>query len=71
MKSKNWKLIGEFIGRILLGLVVGYLVGSLINAVDVFGSSQNAPQLCASGCALIYVFHKMYMMNWIPLKRML
>ena len=35
------------IGNIFLSIIVGYFVGELIKYVNLFGSSQNAPLVCA------------------------
>ena len=57
MKSENLKKIGmnilkvkfnrQIIGEILIGVFVGYLIGLVISYINIFGSSQNAPQICA------------------------
>ncbi len=40
---------------ILLSIFYGYLVGMIIAYVDLFGSSQNAPVLCAFGASLLTI----------------
>jgi hypothetical protein len=57
MKSENTKKYGmklfnitfniQIIGEILISTIVGYLIGLAISYVNIFGSSQNAPQICA------------------------
>ena len=37
----------QIAGQILLSIFVGHLVGLGIFCIDIFGSSQNAPMICA------------------------
>lgn len=39
----------ENLKRILLSTFLGYLIGLMISYINLFGSSQNAPLMCAFG----------------------
>ena len=41
----------ENIKRVLLSTFSGYLVGMVISYINLFGSSQDAPLMCAFGAA--------------------
>jgi len=45
----------ENLKRILFSTFLGYLVGMAISYINLFGSSQNAPLLCAFGAAAFAV----------------
>jgi len=57
MKSENLKNYGmkifdikfnrQVIGEILISVFVGYLIGLAISYINIFGSRQNAPKICA------------------------
>ncbi len=55
MRIFNIKFNRQIIGEILISVFVGYLIGLAISYINIFGSSQNAPQICpmASGVFLI------------------
>jgi NhaP-type Na+/H+ or K+/H+ antiporter len=71
MKSENLKKIGmnilkvkfnrQIIGEILIGAFVGYLIGLVISYINIFGSSQNAPQICAmasGGFSIMRIYNR-------------
>ena len=47
MKIFNIIFNRQIIGEILISVFVGYLIGLAISYINIFGSSQNAPQICA------------------------
>ncbi len=47
MKIFNITFNRQIIGEILISVFVGYLIGLAISYINIFGSSQNAPQICA------------------------
>ena len=47
MRRFNLKFNRQIIGEILISVFVGYLIGLAISYINIFGSSQNAPQICA------------------------
>jgi hypothetical protein len=57
MKSK-WS--NHKISFIVLSIIMGYLVGELIKYINIFGSSEKAPLLCAMGAGAHAIFIKYY-----------
>ena len=65
MKSENLKNYGmkifdikfnrQVIGEILISVFVGYLIGLAISYINIFGSSQNAPKICAMASGVISI----------------
>jgi hypothetical protein len=47
MKFIGITINGKIILQILFSIVLGWLVGSAINYINVFGSSEKAPLICA------------------------
>ena len=47
MRIFNIKFNRQIICEILISVFVGYLIGLAISYINVFGSSQNATQICA------------------------
>jgi len=52
MKISNY---GKFIGQALIGTLIGWLVGLGISWVNVFGSSGQAPIICAIVCGALTI----------------
>ena len=47
MKIFNVKFNRQIIGEILISVFIGFFIGLVISYINIFGSSQNAPQICA------------------------
>ncbi|MEE9406572.1 MAG: hypothetical protein V3V28_00720 [Polaribacter sp.] len=45
----------ENLKRILLSTFLGYLIGLIISYINLFGSSQDAPLMCAFGATAVAV----------------
>ena len=56
MKSK-WN---NKISFIALSIILGYLVGELIKYINILGSSEKAPMICAMGAGGYAVFIKYF-----------
>ena len=55
MRIFNIKFNRQIIGEILISVFVGYLIGLAISYINIFGSSQNAPQICAMGSGVFSI----------------
>jgi hypothetical protein len=67
MKSK-WN--DNKISFIALSIIMGYLVGELIKYINILGSSEKAPMVCAMGASAYAIFIKYYK-NSKPSKKQL
>ncbi len=56
MKNFTDKITLKLIGEVLKYYAIGYLVGVLISYINVFGTSEKAPLLCAVGAGIFGFF---------------
>ncbi len=55
MKIFDIEFNRQVIGEILISVFVGYLIGLAISYINLFGSSQNAPKICAMASAVVSI----------------
>ncbi|WP_123890015.1 hypothetical protein [Chryseobacterium indoltheticum] len=55
MKIFNITFNRQIIVEILINILVGYVVGLVISYINIFGSSQNAPQFCAMATGIFSI----------------
>ncbi len=52
MKKLKFLFSTNFIVKIGLSVLIGYIIGLLLSYINIFGSSQNAPLMCAIGAGI-------------------